>query len=204
LLPPGTAELSRTHDEDDLMKQAASLTITAALAITALLGSAALPAAADDAGGGDAVGGWQTWVLASGAEVRPPPPPADPSSQTQAELAELRELQARRSEVTDTAVQYWNRGPATLRWTELTLALIQRDRLNPVRAARVLAYVHTAMNDAVVAAYEAKSAFRRSPPEALAPDLRPALGGSLAFSYPSEHAAVAAAAAGVLASLFPQ
>jgi membrane-associated phospholipid phosphatase len=186
------------------MNQAASLTLTAALAMTALLGSAALPAAADDAGGGDAVGGWQTWVLASGAEVRPSPPPADPSSQTQAELAELRGLQARRSEVTDTAVQYWNRGPATLRWTELTLALIQRDRLNPVRAARVLAYVHTAMNDAVVAAYEAKSAFRRLPPEALAPDLRPALGGSLAFSYPSEHAAVAAAAAGVLASLFPE
>jgi membrane-associated phospholipid phosphatase len=186
------------------MKHDASLAFTAALAMTVLCGTVALPAAADDAGGSDPVGGWQTWVLASSAEIRPPPPPADHSSQTQGELAELHQLQARRSDVTGTAVQYWNDGPATLRWTELTLSLIQRDRLNPVRAARVLAYVHTAMNDAGVTAYEAKSAFRRSPPEALAPNLRPALGASLTFSYPSEHAAVAAAAAGMLASLFPQ
>jgi membrane-associated phospholipid phosphatase len=172
--------------------------------MTVLFGSMALPAAADDAGGSTQVEGWKTWVLASSGEVRPPPPPANLSSQTQGELAELRQLQAQRSEVTHTAIQYWNSGPATLRWTELTLALIQQDRLNPVRAARVLAYVHTAMHDAVVADYEAKIAFRRPPPEALAPDVRPALGASLTFSYPSEHAAVAAAAAGVLASFFPQ
>jgi PAP2 superfamily len=186
------------------MTQEGSRVITVALAMTVLFGSVALPAAASDAGGGTQVGGWKTWVLASSAEVRPPPPPVDQSSQTQGELAELRQLQAQRSEVTHTAVQYWNSGPATLRWTELTLSLIQRDRLNPVRAARVLAYVHTAMHDAVVTAYEAKIAFRRPPPQALAPDVRPALGASLTFSYPSEHAAVAAAAAGVLASLFPQ
>jgi membrane-associated phospholipid phosphatase len=186
------------------MKQDASLALTAALAMTVLFGSMALPAAADDAGGSTQVGGWKTWVLASSAEVRPPPPPADPSSQTQVELAELRQLQAQRSDVTHTAIEYWNSGPATLRWTELTLSLIQRDRLNPVRAARVLAYVHTAMHDAVVAAYDAKIAFRRPPPQALAPDVRPAPGASLTFSYPSEHAAVAAAAAGMLASLFPQ
>src|SRR5205823_28067 len=62
----------------------------------------------------------------------------------------------------------------------------------------------TAMSDAVVAAYDAKNTFRRPPPEALAPDLHPALGPSLTCSYPSEHAAAAAAAAGMLASLFPQ
>src|SRR5207248_11787231 len=101
-------------------------------------------------------------------------------------------------------IHYWNSGPATLRWTEQTLSLIQRDRLNPVRAARVLACVHTAMSDAVVAAYDAKNTFRRPPPEALAPDVHPALGPSLTCSYPSEHAAAAAAAAGMLASLFPQ
>src|SRR5438093_12964519 len=119
------------------MKQDASLAITAALAMTVLCGSLAFPAAAAE--GFAQVGGWKTWVLVSGAEVRPPPPPADRSSQTQGELVELRQLQAQRSDVTHTAVQYWNSGPATLRWTELTLSLIQRDRLKPVRAARVLA-----------------------------------------------------------------
>jgi membrane-associated phospholipid phosphatase len=186
------------------MRQATPLVIAAALAMTTMMGSMALSAAADDAGGSTPAAGGKTWVLASSAEVRPPPPPADDSSQTQAELTELRQLQAQRSDVTDTAVRYWNDGPATLRWTELTLSLIQRDRLNPVRAARVLACVHTAMSDAVIAADDATSMYRRPSPEALAPDLRPALGPSPGYSYPSEHAAVAAAAAGMLAGLFPQ
>src|SRR5436305_3798270 len=141
------------------MKQAASRTLTAALAMTVLFGSLALPAAAADSAAATPVGGWKTWVLASGAEIQPPKPPADDSAETQVELAELQQLQAQRSEVTETAIHYWNSGPATLRWTELTLSLIQRDRLNPVRAARVLACVHTAMHDAVVAASAAQSAF---------------------------------------------
>jgi membrane-associated phospholipid phosphatase len=186
------------------MRRDASLTVTAALAMTVFLGLSVVPVAADDAGGSSQVGGWKTWVLGSAAEVRPPPPPANRSSQTQDELAELRQLQAQRTDVTHTAIEYWNSGPATLRWTELTLSLIQRDRLNPVRAARVLGCVHTAMSDAVVAAFEAKNTYRRPPPEALAPDLTPALGASTPYSYPSEHAAVAVAAAGMLASLFPQ
>lgn len=185
------------------MKRDTSLAITRGLAITVLFGTMALPAVADDAVGATQVAAWKTWILGASDEVRPPPPPADQSSQTQAELAELRQLQVQRSDVTGTAIQYWNSGPATLRWTELTLSLIQRDRLNPVRAARVLAYVHTATNDAVVATYDAKAAFRRLPPEALAPDLHPALGASTGYSYPSENAAVAGAAAGVLAGLFP-
>src|SRR5438552_3182921 len=123
------------------MKQTASRTLTAALAMTVLSGSLALPAAAAAATAAP-VGNWKTWVLASGAEIQPPKPPADDSAQTQAELAELQQLQAQRSDVTHTAVQYWNGGPATLRCTELTLSLIQRDRLNPVRAARALACVH--------------------------------------------------------------
>jgi membrane-associated phospholipid phosphatase len=173
-----------------------ALTLVAALCLA--------PAGAARAGEEPAIALWQTWVLSSGSELRPPAPPPDNSSRTLAELAELRQLQAQRSDVGNTSVQYWNRGPATLRWTELTLSLIQRDRINPVRAARLLACVHTAMHDAVVAAYDARRTFQRRPPVALAPDLQPVLGASALPSYPSEHAAVAAAAAGILTSLFPE
>src|SRR5689334_22298367 len=117
------------------MRLHTSRALTAALAMTVLVGSMALPAAAVDDQGSAQVAGWKTWLLASSAELRSPPPPADDSARTLGELAELRQLQAQRSDVTDTAIQYWNSGPATLRWTELTLSLIQRDRLNPVRAA---------------------------------------------------------------------
>src|SRR5204863_2317480 len=90
---PAVSISDESLDEDEIMKQEASRAITAALAMTVLFGSVALPTAADDAGGRTQVAGWKTWVLTSSAEVRPPPPPADQSSQTQAELAELRQLQ---------------------------------------------------------------------------------------------------------------
>jgi len=78
---------------------------------------------------------------------------------TAAELVELQQYQAQRTPITATAIQYWNSGPATLRWTQMTLSLIQRDKLNPVRAARLLGVVHTAMADAVVARASSDPAF---------------------------------------------
>lgn len=152
---------------------------------------------------GARIGQWRTWVLATGSELRPPAPPADSSAQTAAELAELRQLQAQRTDVTNTAIQYWNSGPVTQRWTEMTLSLIARDKVNSVRAARILGYVHIAMYDAIVAAWNAKYTYFRRPPGQLAQDLRPASAVSEIPSYPGEHAAVAGAAAGMLASLFP-
>lgn len=42
----------------------------------------------------------------------------------------------------------WTRTSASLAWTELAVGLIAKYRLNPLRAARMLAYLHTAMHDA--------------------------------------------------------
>src|SRR6266496_4121177 len=136
--------------------------------MTALFGSLAIPATADDAGGGAQVGGWKTWVLASSTEIQPPPPPADSCDQTAAELAELRRLQSQRDSVTNTTIHYYNSVPAMQRWTELTLSLVQRDRVNPVRTARIRGHVHAAISDAVVATWRGisrgPSPCRKSPP----------------------------------------
>jgi membrane-associated phospholipid phosphatase len=180
-----------------------TLLVVAALALTALFGSITPAAAAEPVGGGPQVGQWKTWVIASGSEIQPPAPPAENSAQTAAELAELRELQTRRSPLTDTAIQYWNSGPAPQRWTELTLSLIQRDQVNPVRAARLLGCVHTAIADTVVATWQAKYTFRRPKPSLSLVELSPALPTSDEPGYPSEHAAVAGAAAAMLTYLFP-
>jgi membrane-associated phospholipid phosphatase len=149
------------------------------------------------------IGRWRTWVLTSGSELRPPAPPADRSAQTAAELTELRQLQAQRSPITNTIIQFWNSGPATQRWTELALSMIQRDKVNPVRAARLLAYLHTAMHDAVVATWDAKETYHRRAPYVLARGLQPGIPIDKTASYPSEHAAVAGAASAMLAHLFP-
>lgn len=149
------------------------------------------------------VGRWKTWVMTSGSQLRPAAPPPERSNQTLLELNELRQLQGERDSNDLAAIQYWNNVPATTRWTELALNLIKRDNINPVRAARILGCLHTAMYDAVVASYDAKNVYRRRPPSLIARGLRPSLPVEVTPSYPSEHAAVAAAGAGMLAHLFP-
>jgi hypothetical protein len=59
------------------------------------------------------------------------------------------------------------------------------------------------MYDATVAAWDAKYAYRRSRPSAVDPTLPTAVPTPASPSYPSEHAATAAAAAEVLASIYP-
>ena len=85
------------------------------------------------------------------------------------------------------------------------MELITTHRPSPVRAARALALLHVAVYDAVVAAVDAQAAVGRPAPAAVVPGLEPmGLAGFPGSSFPSEHAAVAGAAASVLAFLFPE
>jgi membrane-associated phospholipid phosphatase len=182
------------------MKQRVAFSRVATVVLASLAASLTLPAAGQASGEGAQVGKWKTWLLTSGSEISVPAPPADNSAQTQAELAELRLLQAIRSPILTGVVNSWNSVPATQPWNELAR---KQPAGNPVRANRVLAYVHTAMYDAVVAAYQAKYTYNRKAPHLLATDLIPSATVPAEPSYPSEHAALAGAAAGVLSALFP-
>jgi len=181
----------------------------------ALLGIMALPASGDVASDGPKVGQWKTWVLASGHEIEVPAPPADTSDQTNAELAELRRLQQERSPMANTAIQYYNAVPATQRWHDLALALARAEKQGPNRQARLAAILHTALHDAVIATWAAKYQFNRKSPGQMVPDVTPvalimdaapAPGAvpALEPSYPSEHAALAGTAVGILTAFFPK
>jgi membrane-associated phospholipid phosphatase len=174
-----------------------------------LLGITALPARGESASDGPQVGQWKTWVLASGTDIPVPAPPADTSKQTIAELAELRQLQKERSPITNTAIQYYNAVPATQRWHDLAFALARAEKQSPNRQARLAGILHTALYDAVVATWAAKYQFNRTPPSRLAPEvtLVVPMSGPTAVpepSYPSEHAALAGTAVGILTAFFPK
>jgi hypothetical protein len=146
----------------------------------ALLGVMAPPASSEVVSGGAKVGQWKTWVLAAGTEIQVPAPPAETSDQTTAELTELRQLQKERSPSANTAIQYYNAGPATQRWHDLAFALARGEKYQ----------------------------FNRQPPSQMAPDVTPAVLITGAFpvlepSYPSEHAALAGTAVGILTAFFP-
>jgi membrane-associated phospholipid phosphatase len=66
-----------------------------------------------------------------------------------------------------------------------------------------MALLHVAMYDALLAAYDAKAAYRRPGPAELDSRVDATIDAHGLPSYPSEHAAVGAAAAAVLSYLFP-
>jgi membrane-associated phospholipid phosphatase len=172
-------------------------------------GVMAPPASGDVVSGGPQVGRWQTWVLTSTTEIQVPAPPPETSDQTKAELAELRQLQQERSPMANTAIQYYNAVPATQRWHDLAHTLARAEKRSLNRQAYLAAILHTALHDAVVVTWAAKYQFNRKPPSQVAPDITLVVPiGSETLtpepSYPSEHAALAGTAVGLLTAFFPK
>ena len=179
-----------------------------ACAGVALTACDADPVAPDDVRRDTNAGQWTTWVLPSGASIRPPPPPATGSAAEAAEIETILRIQ-QDGLVPPGAMAQWD-GPPTGEWTRIAIERIDFwwpllpdvRTVTPVRSARILALLHVAIYDAMVATWAAKYAFDRPPPYRA--DTR--IGRALAYdipSYPSEHAAAATAAAAVLAYAFP-
>ncbi len=183
--------------------------------ILALLALAALLHACSDSPSGpardrDADGGtWATWVLPSASALRPPAPPAAGSAEAVRDLEEVLRIQ-RESTLSDADLRRWD-GPPTTPWTELAVELLEFywallpdvRTATPVRSSRILALLHVAIYDALVATWDAKYAYERRPPFQVDRRVRRRVPDPGVPSYPSEHAAAAAAAAAVLEYLFP-
>src|SRR5215204_2036664 len=157
------------------------------------VGSPAASPVASSAGG-------RTWVLASADELRP----AAPGAPTQAEIDEVVAAQAAPSEATTAAITRWGTGPAVLAWSSLAVEAAAEFEISGMPQNRFLAIYHTALHDAVIAARDAQVAHNRPSPGATSDEITPAAGvDPERSSFPSEHAAVAGAAATVLAYLIP-
>src|SRR5688500_5030132 len=160
------------------------------------------PAIATDA---DA-GAWRTWVIPSGSALRPPPPPQNAA----AELDEIIAMQQTVTPAEDAMIQKWSSLPTTV-WHDVALdlfgfywILLPDVRVaTPARSARAFALLHVAMYDALVATWEAKYVYNRAAPANADARIRAFVPIDDTPSYPSEHAAAATAAAGVLSYLFP-
>jgi membrane-associated phospholipid phosphatase len=145
-------------------------------------------------------GTWQTWILATGDELRPDAPPD--ATATEAELTELRTMVTARDTAVMDRISYWDAGSPGYRWNELATHMTVRDGV-AIPSYRVLALLNVAIYDATVAAWDAKYAYNRKRPGAADPTLETAIPTPASPSYPCEHAVAAGAAATVLAYLFP-
>jgi membrane-associated phospholipid phosphatase len=146
-------------------------------------------------------GKWKTWIISSAKDYRVPPPPGD--ADTKDELAWLRDQVALKSPDIAAQVAYWDAGSPAYRWMDLmTNRIIAGANITPF-AHRVYTYLATAMYDATIAAWDSKYTYNRRRPSQVDPTLSTRLPTPQSPSYPSEHAATAAAAAAVLSYFFP-
>lgn len=146
---------------------------------------------------------WDPWLMSSADQYRLPPPPAKDSRRTLRELRELRQLQSERTPRIERRIRYWNKGPATLRWTEIALKMIVKHRPRPPASSRGLALLHAGMFDAYIAASDSRSTYSRPAPAKVDPRLDPVL-METGSTYPAREAALAGAAEEILIHLFPR
>lgn len=150
---------------------------------------------------------WRTWHLSAADQFRLEAPPSAFSKATKRELGEIRKLQADISKKERRQIKRWHKGAATLPWTNVQLDMIRTHAMRPPFAARALAYLHTAMYDALVAAHDSQLAHGSVRPKPHIADDRidPRVSkGKRGTSFAPEQAAIAGAAETVLTALFPQ
>jgi membrane-associated phospholipid phosphatase len=146
-------------------------------------------------------GSWKTWVLKSGSQLRLPPPPDDAA--TAAENQWLRDFRSPTDTGERERAEYWSSGSPGFRWVEMVTERILDERIARPGAPRVYALVTVAIYDATIAAWDSKYTYNRRRPGEIDPALALATAAPRSPSYPSEHAAVAMAVAGVLSYLYP-
>lgn len=143
----------------------------------------------------------KTWIISSGKDYRVPTPPD--AASTAGELRWLRDATAELGPDIADSVAFWSAGAPSYRWIELINNRgIAGAPLTPY-VHRVYTYVALAMYDATIAAWDSKYAYNRPRPSEPDPTLKTRLPVPRSPSFPSEHAATVAAAAGVLAYFSP-
>ncbi|HEU4753333.1 MAG TPA: hypothetical protein VFU47_09520, partial [Armatimonadota bacterium] len=149
-------------------------------------------------------GSWQTWLVPSVSGLLPAAPPRNGSADTRRELNELVQLQSQRTDAVRAIVQFWDSQGGLTAWNQALLDTIKVRNTDPPKAARALALMHTAIADATIAVWYAKFRYRREAPSRLNHRLTSLSEVDVRLpAYPSEHAAIAAAASTVLNHLYP-
>ena len=146
-------------------------------------------------------GSWRTWVISSGRDYRVPPPPNP--AETHAELRSMADLISQNTDQVRQQITFWDAGAPPYRWIDLINSRLLAGTATTQYPHRVYAYVALAMYDATIAAWESKYFYNRRRPSEWNHHLPTAVAVPNSPSYPSEHSAVAQAAAAVLAHFLP-
>lgn len=149
-------------------------------------------------------GKWQTWVIASGEELRSEPPLAFDSPELAAELQEVTTFT--RTWQTNQKAAYWQMPDGAFQsWYDFVALRMFEKGLdaNAPQAARILARMSVAHYDAIVACWDGKYAFWYFRPFQMDATLTTVFPTPNYPSYPSGHACASTAISEVIAAEFP-
>jgi hypothetical protein len=147
------------------------------------------------------------WNVPNVEVVRPDAPPAIDSPQFKAAADELINIADNLTNEQRRIANWWSDGLGTYtppgHWNRFATDIIIQYKLNPLRSARVYAYMNMAIQDAGISCWDAKYYYHYPRPIQTIPGFKTILGTPNFPSYTSGHSTFSSAAASVLAYIFP-
>jgi len=147
------------------------------------------------------------WNVPTVEEVRPGIPPAPGSAEYEANVKELLDFADHRTEEHRRIANFWQDGLNTYtppgHWNRFAKDFAISYKQNPLRTARLFAYLNMAMMDAGISCWDAKYYYHYPRPIQQIPGFKTIAGTPNFPSYTSGHSVFSAAAAEVLAYVFP-
>ena len=148
------------------------------------------------------------WSVTSVEDVRPEPPPAIGSAEFNEAVAELKSMQANMTNEMRKVANWWSDGLGSYtppgHWNRFAKEFIIKYKENPLRSARIMAYMNMAIMDAGISCWDAKYHYHYPRPIQTIPGFKTILGTPNFPSYTSGHSSFSSAAASVLSYAFPQ
>ena len=148
------------------------------------------------------------WILPNVESVRPPVPPAPGSPDFQVAAAEMEDVLDNLTNDERRIANFWSDGLGTYtppgHWNRFACESIVKNRYNPLRAARTMAYLNMAMQDAGIACWDAKYYYHYPRPVQAISGFKTILGTPNFPSYTSGHSMFSSAASEVLSHIFPE
>ncbi len=155
---------------------------------------------------GPQLGEVRPFFMTSASEFRAPPPPPMKSAEFMATLNEVRRISDTRSYEQLRYARYWENlsGAFTAGvWNEFAREAIAARGLGEAESARVLAQMHMAGFDSILACHDSKYVYWFPRPTQVDPQIQLAVGAPNHPSYPSNHACISGAMGLVLDAQFP-
>lgn len=148
------------------------------------------------------------WNVPNVEATRPDVPPSPGSAEYEADVKKLKEYAKNRTVEHRRIANFWQDGLGTYtppgHWNEFANRFIVKYKLNTLRSARTLAYMNMAIMDGGISCWDAKYYYHYPRPIQTIEGFETIAGTPNFPSFTSGHSVFSAAAAEILAYVFPQ